>query len=161
MNPLPWGLCRKRGINQQLEQRMRPLIRAVSAIQLVESAPEIEKTGVNIKVLFPACTHNSNRAIYDCAFLCVTQHTADFLDLLKWKKRNHNLLMVLLHMVQISGQHQKWGSLSHLHSPPIHQEPVGQLVGVNLNTVEDRCKSESWYSKASVCTVTVCDRKAS
>lgn len=62
---------------------MRPLIPAVSAVQLVGSAPEIEKTGVNIKVPFPACTQNSKRAIYDCAFLCVTQHTADFLAQLK------------------------------------------------------------------------------
>lgn len=83
INLLPRGFCRKRGKNQQLGQRMRPLIPAVSAVQLDESAPEIEKTGVNIKVPFPACTQNSNRAIYDCAFLCVTQHTADFLAQLK------------------------------------------------------------------------------
>lgn len=57
---------------------MRPLIPAVSAVQLVESAPEIEKTGVNIKVPFPACTQNSNRAIYDCAFLCHTAHCRFF-----------------------------------------------------------------------------------
>lgn len=62
---------------------MRPLIPAVSAIQLVESAPEIEKTGVNIKVPFPACTHNISRAIYDCAFLWVTQLAAEFSALFK------------------------------------------------------------------------------
>lgn len=62
---------------------MRPLIPAVSAIQLVESAPEIEKTGVNIKVPFPACTHNISGAIYDCAFLWVTQHAAEFSALFK------------------------------------------------------------------------------
>lgn len=34
MKPLPWGFCRK-GKKQQLERRMKPLICAVSPIELV------------------------------------------------------------------------------------------------------------------------------
>lgn len=88
---------------------MRPLIPAVSAIQLVETAPEIEKTGVNIKVPFPACTHNISRAIYRCAFWWITQHAAEFSAL-----KNQSRAMFLLVMTQLVGQHQQSGSLCHL-----------------------------------------------
>lgn len=121
---------------------MRPLIPAVSAVQLVESAPEIEKTGVNIKVPFPACTQNSNRAIYDCAFLCHTAHCRFFQAPAQAENPVLFFFVFFISRVvpvttRISGQHPR------RRFPRLVSAALRQLVGASLNAVEDRSESET------------------